>query len=274
MFDSFMSPARFLLLASSLFIAAGASRAGDDAMLIREEGTVLFQDDFNRHEATPDKEEIGNGWTTNSAWRAKGAKQASLEDGALHVTKAAVADHGVAIFHDAAFRDGAVRLRFKLEEGDDLGVDFVDRELKSVHAGHLCLARVTLKSVTLTDSMTGGMDNAIRERRLAGDNSPELLALLKTKTRSFPVDLKAGEWHTLLVVVDGNALRATVDDQPIGEFKSPGIAHPTKRMITLAVNQSAWVDDVKVWKLQCDCEETDEIHPPAPPKGAGAGASL
>jgi hypothetical protein len=34
-------------------------------------------------------------------------------------------------------------LKFKLGDGDDLGVDFVDRELKTVHAGHLCMARVT-----------------------------------------------------------------------------------------------------------------------------------
>ena len=28
------------------------------------------------------------------------------------------------------------------------------------------------------------------------------------------------------------------------------ITHPTKRMITLAVNKSVWVDDLKVWKLK------------------------
>jgi hypothetical protein len=239
----------------TLLSLTGSAGAFDDDAFVRENGTALFQDDFNRHESTPDKEEVGNGWTTNSAWRAKGTKQALLEDGAMHVTKAAVADHGVAIFHDVAFQDGAVRLRFKLDAGDDLGVDFVDRELKTVHAGHLCLAHVTLKNLSLTDSKTGGMDNAINERRLAGDNSPELLAFLKTKTRSFPLDLSAGEWHTLLVVVDGDVMRATVDNKPIGEFKSPGIGHPTKRMITLAVNKSAWVDDVKVWKLQCDCDK-------------------
>ena len=33
-------------------------------------------------------------------------------------------------------------------------------------------------------------------------------------------------------------------------FSSEGIAHPMKRMITLAVNKSAQVDDVKVWKLK------------------------
>lgn len=238
-----------------LLLLSGAAMAFDDDAFVRENGTALFQDDFNRRESTPDKEELGNGWTTNSAWRAKGAKQASLEDGALHITKAAIADHGVAIFHDVAFQDGAVRLRFKLEAGDDLGVDFVDRELKSVHAGHLCLAHVTLKNLTLIDSKTGNMDNANRERQLAGDKSPEFLTLLRSKTKNFPVELTAGEWHTLLVVIDGDVMRATVDNKPVGEFKSPGIGHPTKRMITLAVNKSAWVDDVKVWKLQCDCEK-------------------
>lgn len=247
-------PLRTLTLLALLLLTARLAAFDDDAF-VRENGTALFQDDFNRRESTPDKEEIGNGWTTNRARRAKGTKQVSLEEGALHVTKAAVADHGVAIFHDAAFQDGAVRLRFKLEAGDDLGVDFVDRELKTVHAGHLCLAHITLQGVTLTDSKTGDMDNALRERRLAGDQSPELLALLKTKTQHFPVNLTPGEWHTLFVVIDGNVLRATIDNKPVGEFKSPGIGHPTKRMITLAVNQSAWVDDVKVWSLKCECEQ-------------------
>lgn len=231
-----------LLMAASVF-------AADDAALVKKSGTLLFEDDFNRDEATPDKEDIGHGWTSNSAWRAKGHKQVDLADGAMHVTRHPEADHGVAIFHDVAFQDGAVQLKFKLGAGDDLGLDFVDRELNSVHAGHLCIARVTLKGVTLTDSKTGGMDNAIKERREKGDKSPELAALLKSKTKNFPLPLSE-DWHTLLVVVEGDAMRATVDGKAVGEFKSEGIAHPTKRMITLAVNKSAQVDDVKVWKLK------------------------
>jgi hypothetical protein len=212
--------------------------------------TLLFSDDFSREESTPGKEDIGNGWTSNSAWRAKGHQQVDLRDGAMHVTKHAAADHGVAIFHDVAFQDGAVELRFKLAEGDDLGVDFVDRELKAVHAGHLCIARVTLKGITLTDSKTGGMDNAIRERRLKGDKAPELTALLKTKTKTFKLDLKSEDWHMLRVTVQGDKMTVFVDGQEAGSFASEGIAHPTKRMITLAVNKSAKVDDVKVWTLK------------------------
>lgn len=214
------------------------------------EPTLLFSDDFARDEATSGKEDIGNGWSSNSAWRAKGHQQVDLKDGVMHVTKHAEADHGVAIFHNVEFQDGIVELRFKLSEGDDLGVDFVDRELKTVHAGHLCMARVTNKTLTIMDSKTGGMDNKIRERRQAGDKSPELAALLKTKTKAFKLDLKPTDWHTLHITVSGDTMTVKIDDQPAGSFSSEGIAHPTKRMITLAVNKSAQVDDVKVWRLR------------------------
>ncbi len=156
----------------------------------------------------------------------------------------------VAIFHDVAFQDGAVQLKFKLGAKDDLGLDFVDRELKTVHAGHLCMARVTLNRITLNDSKTGTMDLKIRERRKNGEKSPELAKLLASKTVGFPLKLEADQWHELLIVVEGDVMRATIDGNTIGEFQSEGIAHPTKRMITLAVNTSAWVDDVKVWKLK------------------------
>jgi hypothetical protein len=241
-----MSPFTLILVAS----LCGLTLFADDVALIKSRGTLLLQDDFNRTEAVPDKEDIGNGWTSNSAWRANGRKQVALAGGSMNVTRHAEANHGVAIFHDAAFQDGAVELRFKLGAGDDLGLDLVDRELKTVHAGHLCMARVTPGNLTLTDSKTGGMDLKVRERREKGDKSAELAALLKAKTKSFKLDLDAGAWHTLLVVVEGDVMRASIDGKSVGEFKSEGIAHPTKRMITLAVNKSARVDDVKVWRLK------------------------
>lgn len=230
-----------------ILLAIFASLCGH---LTAADPVLLFSDDFARDEATPGKEDIGNGWTSNSAWRAKGHQQVDLKDGVMHVTKHAEADHGVAIFHNVEFQDGIVELRFKLGDGDDLGVDFVDRELKTVHAGHLCMARVTNKSLTIVDSKTGGMDNKIRERRQAGDKSPELAALLKTKTKSFKLDLQPTDWHTLHITVSGDTMSVKIDDQDTGTFSSEGIAHPTKRMITLAVNKSAQVDDVKVWRLK------------------------
>ncbi len=226
---------------SALFLAS---------VLQAADPTLLFEDHFDRNDSSPDKENIGNGWTSNSASRAKGHKQVSVADGVMHVTKHPEADHGVAIFHSVAFQDGKVELKFKLGAGDDLGLDFVDRELKTVHAGHLCLARVTLKNLNLVDQKTGGMNNDIRERLLKGDKPPELVALLKTKSKMFPLDLKADDWHTMTITVEGDTMRASIDGKLAGEFSSEGIAHPTKRMITLAVNKPADVGGVSVWKLK------------------------
>lgn len=224
--------------------------AAEEGPPLRARGMLIFEDDFERDEPTPGKEQIGNGWTSNSAWRAAGKQQVDLDEGAMHVTRLAEADHGVAIFHDAAFRNGAVQLRFKLGAKDDLGIDFVDRELQSVHAGHLCIARVRLDRITLNDSKTGSMDKRIRERRRSGEKSAELKELLASKTASFPLDLEADKWHQLLVVIEGDSMRASINGEPVGEFQSEGIAHPTKRMITLAVNKSAWIDDIKIWKMR------------------------
>lgn len=233
-----------------ILVAPRTALQAADSANPQQRGSLLLEDDFERDEPTPGKESIGNGWTSNSAWRASGKQQVDLDNGAMHVTRVPEADHGVAIFHDVAFQDGAVQLKFKLGAKDDLGLDFVDRELKTVHAGHLCMARVTLNRITLNDSKTGTMDLRIRERRKSGEKSPKLTKLLASKTASFPLQLAADQWHNLLIVVEGDVMRATIDGNIIGQFQSEGIAHPTKRMITLAVNKSAWVDDVKVWKLK------------------------
>ncbi len=239
------------LISSGLVeVANGEPSASADAKLVVERGTLLFEDQFERDEAIPDKEDIGGGWTTNSKWRAAGRKQVDLADGAMVVTRVPEADHGVAIFHDVAFRDGAVKLRFKLAEGESFAVDFVDREYKAVHAGHLCMARVTPKNVIIQDSKTGVMDNKIRERRLAGDKSPDLTKLIRSKSKTLPHPTATGQWHDLLIVIEGFAMRVTIDGEKVGEFRSEGMAHPTKRMITLAVNKGATFDNIKVWALK------------------------
>jgi hypothetical protein len=110
------------------------------------------------------------------------------------------------------------------------------------------MARVTLDRITLTDSKTGHMDLKIRERRQAGEKSPELTELIHSKSVRLPVDLESDRWYTLRIDVEGDVMRASVDGKSIGQFKSEGIAHPTKRMITLAVNKSAWIDELKVWR--------------------------
>ena len=217
---------------------------------LASKGKLIFSDDFNREEKDDRKEQVGNQWGTNSKSRAAGNKQVDLKDGALHITRHPVADHGVSVVQDVAFRDAIVELRFQLGKEDDLGINIADMQEPTVHAGHLCVARIRLKRVEITDLKTGRMNLQIRESRKSGNPSEAVQKLVKEKSKYFPVDLQANQWHDLKVQIQGDKMSVSIDGKLIGDFESPGIAHPTKRRLRLAVGKSAVVDDLKIWDGQ------------------------
>ena len=211
-------------------------------------GALIFEDNFDREESDNSKEEIGKGWTTNSKSRAKGEKQVDLDQGAIHIVRAEVADHGVSVVHDQEFQDGVIRLRFKLDDAkDDLGINIADMQEKSVHAGHLCMAKIRPKQLEISDLKTGRMKLEHREARQGAKETPEMKKLIATKSKKFPLDLEIGTWHQLEVRIEGDTMTVKIDDEVAGEFTSEGIAHPTKRRLRLAVNREAWVDDVEIY---------------------------
>ena len=230
--------AALLLLPLSLSFAA------------EQAGEVILEDHFDRQEKDPKKEQVGNGWGTNSQKRAQGVKQADLADGALHITRADVADHGVSVTHEAAFKDASIQMRFRLGAKDDLGVNIADMKEKTVHAGHICVARVRLHRVEMTDLKTGRMDLKRRQRRLDGKATDEDKQRLKQTTKNVQVNLAADQWHQLEVRIIGDTMTVSIDDKLIGKFQSPGVAHPTKSRLRLSVNKTAWVDDVKIVRFQ------------------------
>lgn len=213
-------------------------------------GKLIFADDFKRSESQELKDEPGNGWGTNSQGRAKGNKQVDLKDGAMRIFIHAEADHAVSVTQPAEFTDGAVSLRFMLEEAQDsLGLNFADLQFKEVHAGHLFAARISTKNVVFQDLKTGNMRLDIREARQAKTPlTDEQQQALKGKEKTLPQKVTAGEWHDLLVTVEGDTLSVSIDGQLVSNHISPGIAHPTKRLLRLAVPRNAVVDDVKIYR--------------------------
>lgn len=213
-------------------------------------GKLIFSDDFNRNESQEQTDDPGNGWGTNSKSRAKGDKQVDLKDGAMRIYISPQANHAVSVTHPAEFTDGAVALRFMLEnEKDSLGLDFADLQCKEVHAGHLFLAKVTSKDVQLVDHKTGGMRNDIRDARAEKKPlTPEQQKALVGKTKTAALRTEPGKWHDLLVTVQGDELTVSVDGKLAASLRSSGIAHPTKRMLRLSVPHNAVVDDVKIWR--------------------------
>ena len=213
-------------------------------------GTLIFQDDFNRTQTQTTDDSPGNGWGTNSKSRAKGDKQVDLKDGAMRIFISPRADHAVSVTHAAEFKDGAVTLRFMLEDAkDSLGLDFADAQCKEVHAGHLCAAKVDAKAVTIIDHKTGGMRNDIHDARTAKKElTEEQKRAVAGKSKSVPHATAIGKWHDLQVKMEGDELSVAVDGKDVGSFHSPGIAHPTKRMLRFSVPHNAVVDDVKIYR--------------------------
>jgi hypothetical protein len=243
-------PFLFVLVACSVSAWSDDSSASPPSSSAPASGTLVLDDNFDREESDPALEEVGNGWSTNSRARAKGVKQVDLEGGALHIKRAEVADHGVSVVHDMQFQDGIIQLRFKLGAKDDLGINIADLQEKSVHAGHLCMAKVQLHQVELIDMKTGRMNLQARERRLAGEETAVDKKKLSEKSKFVKVDLSQDQWNELEVKIVGDVIAVKINGQEIGEFQSEGIAHPTKRTLRLAVGKAAWVDDVKVWRLK------------------------
>ena len=92
------------------------------------------------------------------------------------------------------------------------------------------------------------MDLQTRKLRQSDRLSNEQKQALKGKERSLPNKLEPGQWYALLVEIDGDTLKASIDGEVVGSFQSEGIAHPTKRTLRLAVPKNAVVDDLKIWR--------------------------
>jgi hypothetical protein len=215
-------------------------------------GQLIFQDDFSRTESQEKTDEPGNDWATNSKSRAKGNKQVDLRNGAMYISTHAEANHAASVTHPVEFTNGTITLRFMLEDArDSLGVNIADPQCKEVHAGHLFAARINSKQVLLQDLKTGNMRLDIRTAKEAKQKlTDEQQEALKGKQRALPHEVEVGKWHDLLLQVKGDEISATIDGKLVGSFKSPGIAHPTKRMLRLPTPRNVVVDDLKVWRTE------------------------
>jgi len=239
-------------------LMAASLAAADDATWLQAKGTLLFHDAFEREETGTGLKDIGNGWESATADRVPQIKQADLDAGIMKIASATKeAGHAAHIHHDAGFADGGVIVRFKfpgLNKAENLQLGFVDRELKDVHAGHLCYATLSQADLNLSDRKTGSMNLAIKKKR-ADDAAakkkpdPQLEALLKTKSLTTP--LKADqEWHVLTLVTEGDEMRFTLDGKPVAAHRSAGYAHEMKRWFSFLANSTVWIDDVKIYKVK------------------------
>lgn len=253
-----MSCAFGLRLDAAESAPARSTVAGVDAAWLHANATLIFHDAFEREETGNGAKAIGNGWNSATADRVPQIKMADLDAGILKIASATKeAGHAAHIHHEAGFTDGGVIIRFRFpgsSPSESLQLGFVDRELKSVHAGHLSYAILSATSLTLIDHKTGVMDLAIRSRRQTYLDRKEKLpadldALLKTKQVTVPWKADT-DWHELVLVTEGDEMRLSLDGKLLARHRSAGFAHPMKRWFSFLVPSTVWIDDVQIWKVK------------------------
>ncbi|MHB1078583.1 MAG: family 16 glycoside hydrolase [Prosthecobacter sp.] len=247
-----------LLAPLSAFQAADTAAPRDDAAWLRDKGQMIFHDAFEREENGNLAKAIGNGWNSATADRVPQIKMADLDDGILKIASASKeAGHAAHIHHEAGFTDGGAVVRFRfpgLSKGESLQLGYVDRELKGVHAGHLCYAILSQSSITLIDQKTGIMNLENRKRRddylARKEKQPaDFEAMLNSKKVVVPWKADT-EWHELALVTEGDEMRLSLDGKVIVAHHSEGYAHPMKRWFSFLVPNTVWIDDVKIWKVK------------------------
>ena len=132
----------------------------------------------------------------------------------------------------------SVKFRFVSDKAKSFNVWFDDKGYKGSHAGHICQASISPTSVTLSDAKTGGFDltGGLYDRKKANQLTDAEKQMLAAKQAKFPVKLALNDWHTLIVLTKGDEISVTIDGKPVGSFKSAGIGHETKSLVSLTTN--------------------------------------
>ncbi|MFA6543810.1 MAG: hypothetical protein WCS99_05270, partial [Limisphaerales bacterium] len=127
------------------------------------------------------------------------------------------------------------KFRFVSAKAKNLNVWFDDKDYKGSHAGHICSISVSPSNVSVGDAKTGNFRNDIQEKRKATPPAltAEDKAMLATKNKSMPVKLALQDWHTLVIQTKDGSVQVNIDGKVVGSFKSEGIAHDHKTLVSL-----------------------------------------
>ncbi len=159
----------------------------------------------------------------------------SVEDGVLKGEQTRD-DHGAVGRIHRPMRDVTVEFQFQLVGSTGFNAVFDDQKHKGSHAGHICRVAFTPKLIRLGDDKEGVMRNDIFALRKDPARKAEADKLLAGRSASAPIQLEQRRWHRVAITIRGDEMTVSLDGQPAGRLKSPGLAHPTKTSFHFTVN--------------------------------------
>jgi hypothetical protein len=157
-------------------------------------------------------------------------------------------DHGAVGRVYRPMKDVVVEFKFMLDGSTGFNAVFDDKNHKCSHAGHICRVVFAPKQIRIGDDKEGVMRNDIFEMRKDPAKKAEADKLLVGRGSAVNRAVEPKKWHTIRIELLGDRLRVTMDDEPAGELKSPGIAHETKQSFHFTVNgPGVLFDEVRIW---------------------------
>jgi hypothetical protein len=155
-------------------------------------------------------------------WKvAKGSWEAV--DGALRGKEVAADMHAAVIKHALPAKDFILQARFKLDGAKRASISFDGK-------GHVCRVNLAPTGFVLQ-----------RDAPKDGGEKPSQLG-------RGAVELRPGEWHTILVEVVGKDLLAQVDDRDFAFGAHDGVAADKTTFGFPVSGETLVVDEVKVWE--------------------------
>ena len=131
----------------------------------------------------------------------------------------------------------SVKFRFVSDKAKSFNVWLDDKKFKGSHAGHICNINVSPKNLTIGDAKTGAFRLDLYTKRKTPEGlTAEEKDYLKTKQKSQPIQVSLQDWHTLVIRTKADAVEVLIDGKPVGDFKSEGIGHDSKTLVSLTTN--------------------------------------
>jgi hypothetical protein len=149
-----------------------------------------------------------------------------VQDGAIVGKEKASDNHNAVLFLKLPARDSVIRFSYKLDGANKFELSYNEAK------GHLF--RVLVETASLS---------VVRDRDKK-DEASKREPLAKTAAA-----LPAGEWHTMLVEVEGEQVEVQTDDGAKVELKNPDVNVDKTGYRFVMHGASLLLDDVRVWEV-------------------------
>lgn len=202
-----------LIAAVCLAMFSVSVRAAEPAdvpkTLMTTRGAVLFSDDFSQ--------------PLSKDWQA-GKGKWEVVDGSIRGSELKADQHGAVRRHALPAQNVVIQYSFKLEGARATTLSINDAK------GHCCRVAINANGLTLNKDSHD-------------KNQTDKSAILQKKE----VAIKPGQWHTLVVEIQGNEMVACLDGQSVAWGTHESINVPKKNLGLTVGGESVSFKDLRVW---------------------------